>query len=459
MSTAPTLPLSQIVNVIVEVSPQSPAQPTFNQGLIVGSSNVIPASQRVREYLSAAAMLSDGFTTNSPEYLAASFYFGQLIPPQVLWVGRQDLSAITAAILDPGFGGTGYQVGDVLTLVQVGASGGTVTVTTIGTGGAVTGIALTTSGTGYAVATGLSATGGHGTGAEFNITSVGESALAALTACRTANFQWWACTVLGAVKADHQAIAAYIQSATPFGMYFYTTADADALAGTAGNIFQVLKAASYNRVYGIYATTQSGFAPNNIYASAAVMGCAMGLNTGLANSYFTFKFKTLIGVIPESLSITNITNIENNNGNVYLSYANAYTFQEQGKVANGQFADEILNLDMLSSAIQYGIMNLLTASPAVPLTDVGGTQLIGAVNEACENARQRGFLAPGVWNGVQIINLSPGDPLPSGYVSQCYPYSQQTQADRQARKAQPIYTAIHESGAVHSVLIGVYVQR
>jgi len=37
--------------------------------------------------------------------------------------------------------------------------------------------------------------------------------------------------------------------------------------------------------------------------------------------------------------------------------------------------------------------------------------------------------------------------------------STQTQADREARKSVPLYIAIKESGAVHSVLVGVYVNR
>lgn len=70
--------------------------------------------------------------------------------------------------------GTGYAVNDVLTVVQSGASGGTVTVTSIGTGGAITGLSqpATAPGTGYSVASGLSTTGGTGSGATVNILSL-----------------------------------------------------------------------------------------------------------------------------------------------------------------------------------------------------------------------------------------------------------------------------------------------
>jgi hypothetical protein len=68
--------------------------------------------------------------------------------------------------------GSGYTVNDILTVVQGGASGGTVKVTTV-SGGAITGLIINTPGSGYTVATGLSLTGGTGTGATLNTTTVG----------------------------------------------------------------------------------------------------------------------------------------------------------------------------------------------------------------------------------------------------------------------------------------------
>lgn len=463
MASPTTLPLSEIVDVAIYVSPQAPPLPTFNQGLIVGPSTHIPSiggtNPRVRQYANVAAMASDGFLTTDPEYIAASMYFEQTLPPSVVWIGRQDLTAITG--LTVGAGGTGWNVGDTFNITQAGASLGVGKVTTANAG-VVTGVAIEQAGTGYVVANGLATAAispAIGTGLTVDVTSVGETALAALQACRTASLQWWACMVTDAVKADHEAIAAWIETATPSSCYFYTTSDADALAGTAGNVFTTLKAQNYSRSFGQYATDQNAAFPNNIYACAAAMGIAMGSNTGLANSAFTMKFKVEVGVATEPLTLTSIGVIEANNGNLYLSYGNAYTLLEQGVMANGQFFDEILNLDMLSSAIQYAIMNLLVAAPKIPQTDAGQTQLIAAVNDALEEAYIRGFIGSGTWNGVQILNLKPGQSLPKGYSVQSPPYSQQSTADRQARKSMPIYAAIIEAGAVHSVLIGIYVQR
>src|SRR6185437_8159536 len=198
MSSPATLPLSQIVDVEIFVSPQAPPLPTFNQGLIIGPSTHIPSvggvNPRIRQYASLAAMSTDGFLTTDPEYIAASLYFGQSLPPQLLWIGRQDLTAIEAFAVNAG--GTGYAVGDTFSITQGGASLGIGTVVTA-PAGVVTAIAIAQGGTGYAVANGLAtvALTGAGTGLTVNITTIGETALQAVQACRTASLQWWAVMV------------------------------------------------------------------------------------------------------------------------------------------------------------------------------------------------------------------------------------------------------------------------
>lgn len=468
---SPALPLSDVVNVTVLVSPQLPNTPTFNQGLIIGTSAVIPsigANSRLRQYTSLAGMVADGFTTSQPEYLAAALYFAQSPAPRFVWIGRADLTALNTIIPHSGNAGTGYKVGDVITVVQGGASGGTATVATIGGGGAVTGLNVNTAadGTGYATATALATTGGSGTSLQVDITLIGEAPLTAVQNCRTASAAWYACMATEANDTDHLAIALYAQSANPPIMYFLTTADAAVLNNTANNLCATLKADGYNRVWSIYSTTQGGSAPNNVYACAAAMGVVMGLNTGLANSFFTMMFKTLVGVTSEPLTQSQVTTLcgvpgstQGINCNVYVGYANAYTFAQLGAMANGQFLDEVLNLDMLSSAIQFNVANVLISLPSVPQTDPGQTLLLHAVNQACQAAVARGFIAPGIWEGVTILNLANGDNVPAGYLSQSPPYSTQSQTNRAVRQAMPIYVAIIEAGAVNFVLIGVYVQR
>lgn len=468
----PTLPLQPVVNVTVLISPTAPATPTFNQGLIVGTSSVIGsvtgANPRIRQYTTLAQMTADGFATNSPEYIAASIYWSQSPAPTYLNVGRQDLTAIGSLGLGA-VPGTGYAIGDTGLVVQGGASLGQYEVTAE-TAGVPTAVSFVpgAQGTAYSVANNLATTvlTGSGNGAlEVDILTIGETPLQAVLACRLASPAWYLVVALAAVDADNIAIGEWAQAQTPQLVYFYTTGTAASLNGTTGNVFSVLKAGAYNRAFGIYSTIQGGLAPNNIYAAVAAMGVAMGLNTGLANSYFTMKFKTLVGITTEPLSQTQINVIEGNNGNLYLSYANSYSWLEQGTVANGQFFDEVLNLDMLGSDYQYSCVNLLTENPSIAQTNAGQARILNAINGANARSANRGFIAAGVWEGATIygitgtVLLANGQALPNGYSSVSDSYVNQPSSNRKARQSMPVYVGIIEAGAVHSILIGVYVQQ
>ena len=94
-----------------------------------------------------------------------------------------DIAASSLFDVEPDAGGTGYVVGDVLTVVQAGASGGTVTVAAVDGTGAITALQkqATTPGTGYSVATGLATTGGSGNSATVNINAVAPTATSDIT--------------------------------------------------------------------------------------------------------------------------------------------------------------------------------------------------------------------------------------------------------------------------------------
>jgi len=372
--------LDSIVDITVSISPLAAPRATFNELLIVGDTNVIPATERVRVYEDPADMLEDGFAVGDPEYDAAVIYFSQSPAPRRLWIGRQELP---------------------------------------------------------------------------------ETCLAAVQACRLAGFDWYPCVCLTALTDDHEDIAAYIETAQPSSLYGFTTSDADVItaAPSPPSIFGYLKALSYTRTFGVYATDQDSLYPNNVYAAVAILGYACGQNTGLANSAFTLKFKELIGIATEPLTLTEVYNAELDNANLYLSYGNYYKFFEQGKMVNGSFFDEKINLDMLVNNIQLSVADLLYSTPKIPQTEPGVTQIIHEINQACENAVRLGFLAPGQWTGVNILALSTDDTLPKGYLVQAEAIDDQSRADREARKSPPIYVAIKEAGAIHSVLIGVYVNR
>lgn len=473
MSAMP-LPLAQLCTVNVTVQAQGVSVPTFNVGLVVGNSGVIPsvgAGSRILKVTAATwetAMINAGFNTSDPEYIAVGLYFGvddQYPTPQNLSVGCQDPSAIASATVDAG--GTGYAVGDIVGVTQSGAQAGQLRVTTVASG-VVTGIAIIpgSQGTHYSVATNLPTTGGTGTGLTVNITGIGETAEQAIAACRLADPSWYVAMVCGAVDADHLAIATYAQTAQPSMCYFYGTASANVLTGATGNIFSEIKAANYGRAFGIYSTTQSGLTPNNAYIAAAAMGVAMGLNTGLAGSDFDMSAKVLSGCTPDPVTVTQQSVFmgipgtgTGNNGNAYLNYSNSYSWLQQGVLGNGMWFDELLGLDMLAADVQISVLNARGQLPSIPQTDAGQQVILNAVSGAASRAATRGFIAGGTWNGPTILTLTAGTALPSGYKALSPAYSTQSSGDRALRKSVPVYLAVILAGSQQSFTIGVNVQQ
>jgi len=329
-----TLPLSDIIDVLVSVASSGVAGPTFNIGLILDTEGIIPtvgANARIREYTSGSwseSMIADGFGLTSKAYIAAGLYFSQKSQPRILYVGAQDKTAGGIVSAKINAAGTGYAVGDVLTPTQAGSSGGEFTVTQVDSNGAIIQGYVSAQGDTYSVALALPTTVAPvgGTGATIDIEAVGpETLVQAAAACRIANYNWYGFYVPGAETADHLLLAAWAQAASPQVQYFLNTADATVPGGIAGNLFATLYGAKYDRTIGIYSTTQNGAYPNNNYAGAALMGQAMGLFTGLSGCAFTLMGKPLTGIYTEPITETSLSYIHSVGGNVYVSRQNAYS--------------------------------------------------------------------------------------------------------------------------------------
>ena len=97
MSVAPTLPVSEVVNVTIEMSPVAAALRNFGAMLVLGTSDVIDTDERLRTYSGVEGIAAD-FGTDAPEYQAAVTFFGQSPQPSQLVVGRWAKTA-TAGLL------------------------------------------------------------------------------------------------------------------------------------------------------------------------------------------------------------------------------------------------------------------------------------------------------------------------------------------------------------------------
>lgn len=279
-----------------------------------------------------------------------------------------------------------------------------------------------------------------------------ETVVQAVTACRESNSEWYAVYVCDIEKNEIIELAKYIDSASPESYLFYTTSDSDVVTNSEDNIFITLKKNGVHRALGQYSTKTSN-------AAVGIMGVAMGRNTSTSGSAYTLAHKTVSGIEAEPLKSTELTVIKNNNGNVYVNRGSVYNLFEMGVSADGTNFDEILNLDMLSNNIQAAVVSALSRSAKIPQTDSGMDNLLNTITEPLEKAREIGFISPGVWNTESILTVEKGDTLTRGYAIISDSVDSQSQSDREARKAPPVYILIKCAGAIQYVSVKLYVNR
>lgn len=284
-----------------------------------------------------------------------------------------------------------------------------------------------------------------------------ETPLEAMAACRQANDEWYVGIYCAdATKEEHLAIAEYINAVKPSSLYAYTTDEASAPTNGDKNIFAAMKAKNYRRTIGQYSSKHPD-------AIAAIIGFAMGSMTGTAGSAYTLAYKTEVGVETENamgvFTSNAVENIKKNNGNVYINRGTYYDIFEEGNMADGTWFDEMIYLDKYSNDMQLAIMDLLYQNQKIAQTEAGMTMIHNALIEVCETARNIGFIESGVWKAKDILSLQYGDTLPNGYLIQSEPIDSQVQADREARKAPPVYVALKLAGAIHHVTVQVDVNR
>lgn len=377
------LPVSNVVNVDIIMSPVAAQGRNFGALLILGTSTVIPVTERIREY-SALEDIGTDFGVDSPEYEAATVFFSQAPKPTQLFIGRWAKTLATA------------ESGAVETMLE-----------------------------------------------------------AANAAMQYTN--WYGLALADSadlVEKDLIAVAAAIEASSLSRILAVTTADPDVLvAGNSDNIGYKLKAAGYGRTFWQYSTSSK-------YAAVSAFGRAFTVNFNGSNTAITLKFKQEPGITYETLTTSQAAAIDGSNGNVYVYYANDTAIIQQGVMANGDFFDERHGLDWLQNYVQTNLYNLLyTSTTKIPQTDAGVTRLMTNVEASLDQAVTNGLVAPGIWNGGPVGQLSPGDTLTKGYYVYAGAVANQAQADREARKSPVIQAAIKLAGAIHYADVQINVVR
>lgn len=491
------LPVSNIVNVQVVMSPVAAQTRDFGSLLILGDSDVIDTTERLRLYNQLADVAGD-FGTSAPEYEAASLYFGQTPQPRTLYIGKWARTA-TPATLHGGILNASQQAIANFTAVSSGGfsidiDGVTVDLTDLNLSAvtnlnAVASIVTTaldgaavctwdsvygrfnivTSSTGDGVTIGFATAPGSGTdlGALMLLESDQdgqvidginqETLLDAVAILDDISNAWYGLTVASSVMPadeDYLDVAGYIEGANTSRIFGVTTQDTSTLnSSVTSDLASQLHALSYKRTFIQYSSS-------NVYAVTSIFGRAFTVNFQGSNTTLTIKFKVEPGVVAENLTSSQAATLKNKRCNVFVKYNNDTSIIQEGVMCNGYFFDEVHGTDWLQNDVQTAIYNLLYTSPTkIPQTDAGINQISTTIASRMDQAVRNGLVAPGVWNAPGFGSLAQGDTLEYGYYVYAPPVAEQSQADREARKSPVIQCAIKLAGAVHFVDCIINVNR
>lgn len=183
----------------------------------------------------------------------------------------------------PTAGGTGYTVGDVLT-ITTGGTLGTVTVLTLGGSNAVATVSLTSPGSGYTTGAGKATSGGTGSGATLNITTVatGKIKISGTTSALDSGF--YATTNMNIVI--NGTTYAYTKLV---GLYFVGISPSAAAEAIGSVITQAVVTTPNSSMSGITATFPNGLIKvmNNQIFLGALTSSVMWLSA--VNSYTNYS--------------------------------------------------------------------------------------------------------------------------------------------------------------------------
>jgi len=381
----------------------------FGTLLILGNHYRLPG--RVGTYADPSELLTDGFLVTDDIYKAALKATSQELSPPSFKVGRklEDVnSKATLAFtgtpsagtwtLDVGIGNatpvtTGnitYAADDDTALIETAIE-------------ALTGITeVTVTGaysTGYTIEfTGVDAA------ADFRVTAIDVSSLTGVTAATVtmtqygsavetwdtclnaviaADDDWYFLVATTRTKADILLLAAIIE--TKIKMYFLTTADADVKNGVADNVKLSLETLTYDRTVYKYSADTLNF------PEAGWIGGQAPKDPGS----ITWKFKNIVGIVPDVLTPTEFNNIVPS-GNTYETVGGVNIISSEATVASGEYIDIIRGTDWLQTRIAEGIFTALVNNDKIPFT-ANGIGLVEGIIKYWLNEGEsldRGLLAP-----------------------------------------------------------------
>ena len=196
-------------------------------------------------------------------------------------------------------------------------------------------------------------------------------------------------------------------------------------------------------------------------AIATYATIAQSVNFSGTDTANTMNLKTLTGILGDTgLSDTYVLSAQTNGVDIYGMTGGLSVVYSND---NNGYTDDIVNQLAFKKRIEVeGFNYLRQTNTKIPQTEAAMTGLKSAYSNVCENFIKNGVVAAGTWNSAVPF----GDPESfkrnieeKGYYIYSIPVSQQSQTDREARKAPIVQIALKFSGAFHFSEIIINVER
>lgn len=214
-------------------------------------------------------------------------------------------------------------------------------------------------------------------------------------------------------------------------------------------------------LYYSYGDDADTMAQNARIFAAAYLSKAMSVNYNGSNTTITMNLKDLAGVHADTnISETVLSQCVAAGADCYPSIEGLPKVMSNAQ--GGLYFDQVLNQIWFVNTIQRNVFNTLaTTRTKIAQTDANLEIITKTIRQVCNQAVANGYLAPGTWNSSDTFgnyedfyrNIEE-----FGFYIYHQPVAQQSQTDRQARKAPLYQVAGKEAGAVHSANILIYIE-
>lgn len=395
--------LSTIIDVQITRETKTPTQKGFGTGLILGPNATFPELLRV--YESIDEVVAD-FATSTEEYKWAAKYFGQDIKPEKLKIAKRvaDVAQISNVAIatvanttlyrvtingvncdytsDASATGAEIQAG---LIAAINASSEAPNVTAAAGAGTSVDVTSDVVGQGFSISP----------SANLTVTTPTPNVNAAthLSDITETDDDFYCVMLVSRTQKDIMDVAEWTEAR--FKIFAACSDDSDVLTTATTDTATKLKNKNYDRTFFSY------FGDEENGAEAGIVGGQLPKDPGS----YTWKFKTIKGIVADNLTTTQKTNAQGKRANIYVPVAGVDIFQE-GIMASGEFIDVIQGSDFIVARMQETIYQRLVNVDKVPYTNQGIDLIVNLMRQVLQQAVDQQILSDFTITKPDVADIS-----------------------------------------------------